>query len=85
MSDSRELVWMLGRTVVEPGVLYAVPGGWATGAPRACRNGHLLRGGKALVGSRPCGTHGHHRTWWCRACEYEIIWPPVNDDCRTPH
>lgn len=85
MSEAWEPVWVLGRTVVDPGQLYAVRGGWARPAPQACRNGHLLRGGKVLVGSLPCGPHGHHRTWWCRTCGHEIIWPPIGDDCRTPH
>lgn len=46
MSEAWEPVWVLGRTVVDPGQLYAVRGGWARPAPQACRNGHLLRGAR---------------------------------------
>ncbi|MFE7718596.1 hypothetical protein ACFU44_06090 [Nocardia rhizosphaerihabitans] len=85
MSDFWEPVWMVDRTVVDRGRFYAVRGGWAEPAPRTCRNGHLLHG-NMLVGVIPCGTvHGHHRTWWCRTCGHEIVWPPVDDTCGTQH
>jgi len=84
MSETWEPVWMVGSTVVDPGKLYAVPGGWAEPAPQACRNGHLLRR-NATVGSAPYGQHGHHRTFRCRTCGHEIIWPRFDDTCRPPH
>ncbi|MFI7524529.1 hypothetical protein [Nocardia salmonicida] len=86
MSDPWTPVWTVGRTVVEPGRFYAVRGDrWVEPTPYACRNGHRLSGGRVLVGSRPCGpVHGHHRTFLCRICEREIIWPPVDDDICPP-
>lgn len=84
MSETWEPAWMVGRTVVDPGRLYAFRGGWADPAPRACRNGHPLQS-NATVGSMPCGQHGHHRTFRCHSCGPEIVWPGFDDTCRTPH
>ncbi|GGN66036.1 hypothetical protein GCM10011610_00550 [Nocardia rhizosphaerihabitans] len=75
---------MVGRTVVDPCRLYGVRGGWAEAAPQACGNGHPLRR-NAMVGSVPCGQHGHYRSCRCCTCGHEIIWPTLDEACRTPH
>ncbi|WP_420116538.1 hypothetical protein [Micromonospora sp.] len=50
-------------------------------APSQCPQGHPLGGDQVLVGNIPCmclsQTHGQraHRSWRCRRCDREWIWP----------
>ncbi|WP_131827624.1 hypothetical protein [Mycolicibacterium fortuitum] len=55
-------------------------GGWMRLVPTHCPAGHRFVPGRMIVGYRPCGVHGGHRTWAC-PCGAEVAFPEQGVAC----
>ena len=60
-------------------------------APAACPQGHRLAGDEVLVGNIPCMCLSRtafrqrtHRSWRCRRCDQQWIWPGCTDRPDLP-